>query len=225
MESTNHHNIKWCTDILPKKTLHALNILAKESWLQTNDWYLAGGTALALHAGHRRSDDLDFFTQKSPFALQSVLKPLEKHDWHANFATENTVYGRISNAKISFIAYHFFHPRETMAMYGTVPVLMPKDIAVMKVIAISQRGKKRDFIDLYWYLQHSEPLITVMRRLPNQYPTVAHDFHHICKSLVYFEDAEDDPMPQLFFSADWKTIRAWFEREVPKLTKELLGLK
>ncbi|MBI4128310.1 MAG: nucleotidyl transferase AbiEii/AbiGii toxin family protein, partial [Parcubacteria group bacterium] len=70
-----------------------------------------------------------------------------------------------------------------------------RDIAVMKIIVISQRGRKRDFVDLYWYAQHVEPLGAVLERLPDQYPTVAHDYHHILKSLIYFADAEEDPMP------------------------------
>ena len=65
----------------------------------------------------------------------------------------------------------------------------------------------------------------MIRRLPDQYPTVAHDFHHILKSMMYFADAEADPMPTLFFKADWKTIKAYFQKVVPEITKELLRLK
>ena len=103
---------------------------------------------------------------------------------------EGTVYGRLLGAKISFIAYPFFRAKEPYAWYGNVRVLTPPDIAVMKIIAISQRGKKRDFIDLYWYVNNREPLIQILRRLPEQYPTVIHDYHHIIKSLMYFADAD-----------------------------------
>lgn len=116
-------------------------------------------------------------------------------------------------------------PRSTKKnSYGSVKILAPADIAVMKVIAISQRGKVRDFIDLYWYAQKYEPLIDVIKKLPGQYPTVAHNYHHILKSLMYFEDAENDPMPRLFFDVEWKSIKRYFQQEVPKIARKLLYL-
>jgi len=141
-------------DILPKETKEALDWLFAKKWLKKSDWYLAGGTALALKAGHR----------------QLV------------------------------------------------------DVAVMKIIAISQRGKKRDFFDLYWCAKNIESLQAIIERLPAQYPSVAHNYHHILKSLVYFEDAESDPDPVIFFKADWKEVKNFFSKEIPIITKNLLKL-
>ena len=188
-------------------------------------WYLAGGTALALHAGHRRSVDLDFFIPRGNFSLAKLVAHFPKSIWETDIAREGTIYGKLHGAKISFIAYPFFLPRHPYGRYGEVKILTPQDIAVMKIVAISQRGRKRDFIDLYWHVSKKEPLGAVLSRLSDQYPTVAHNYHHILKSLMYFEDAEGDPMPKLFFDADWKTIKAYFRREVPKAAKHLLGLK
>lgn len=101
----------------------------------------------------------------------------------------------------------------------------PLDVAVMKIMAISQRGKKRDFFDLYWCAQHLEPLEQTIIRLKKQYPTVAHNYHHLLKSLVYFSDAEDDPDPEIYFSADWTTVKNFFEKEVIIVAKNLLQLK
>jgi hypothetical protein len=42
---------------------------------------------------------------------------------------------------------------------------------------------------------------------------------------MYFEDAEQDPMPKIFFKATWGEIKKYFQREVPRITKEFLGLK
>ena len=64
----------------------------------------------------------------------------------------------------------------------------------------------------------------MIRRLPEQYPGVAHDYHHILKSMVYFDDAEDDPMPRLHFNADWETIKEYFKKEVPAVARELLEI-
>jgi len=125
---------------------------------------------------------------------------------------------------VSFIAYPFFTARKTFAWYGTVRMLDPRDIAVMKIVAISQRGRKRDFIDLYWICKNFEPLNDIFRRLPNQYPTAAHDYHHIVKSLTYFADAEADPIPRLFFDASWRGIKEFFKNEAVKIAKEFLRI-
>ena len=105
-------------------------------------------------------------------------------------------------------------------------MLLLEDIASMKIIAISQRGKKRDFIDLYWFSAvHGTPISDIIRRAVSQYPEQEHSMPHFLKSLVYFEDAEEDPMPALNFKADWKTVKEYFRREIPRIAEELLKLK
>lgn len=225
MDASHKQIINWQTALLPRQTLRALNYLSKQSWLKRCEWYLAGGTALALHAGHRVSVDLDFFIPKKEFSAAGLLKHLPKSAWTTDVLKEGTIYGRLLGAKVSFIAYPFFIPRELYSKFGSISVLEPKDIAVMKIVAISQRGRKRDFLDLYWLCQNLEPLEQILWRLPDQYPDIAHDYHHILKSLIYFEDAEDDPMPKLFFKTSWKQIKAFFRREVVTAAKELLKLK
>ena len=214
----------WHTEVLPAPTVRAFEFFSKAEWLRELQWYLAGGTALALQVGHRSSEDLDFFTGKKNFRTSNVLTHVTEPDWVTERASEGTIWGAYQGAKVSFIAYPFFTPKEPMLDHGWISMLSERDIAVMKIVAMSQRGKKRDFVDLYWYSLNREHLAEVIRRLPEQFPTVAHDYHHILKSLIYFEDAENDPMPQLHFKADWEMIKAYFKQEVPKVAKELLRL-
>lgn len=211
-------------EVLPGKTQKAFKELAQKDWLKSTAWYLAGGTALALQTGHRSSLDLDFFLPQADFRLNSVLKHFSNKEWQTNIAKEGTIYGELLGAKVSFIAYPFFAPRCKYAYFGSIKMLQPRDIAVMKVIAISQRGRKRDFFDLYWCAKNIEPLVVTVERLETQYPTVAHDFHHIIKSLIYFVDAESDPMPKIFFSASWKNVKKFFQKEAVILSKRLIGL-
>ena len=225
MGSSNEVTKEWHTDVLPVETDRALDFLSHADWLRQSSWYLAGGTALTLHVGHRESLDLDFFTQDKDVDVSLIPSYFAIDIWQTEILREGTLYGKLLGAKVSFILYPFFHSRVTPHAYGAVRVLAPPDVAVMKIIAISQRGKKRDFVDLYWYALHQEPILNVVRRLSDQYPTVAHDFHHILKSMMYFEDAEIDPMPKIFFDTDWKTVKAYFQKEIPKITKELLKLE
>jgi hypothetical protein len=215
-------SIKWYLEVFSPKTRKALNLLSKERWLKNSLWYLAGGTALALQVGHRRSFDLDFFLPNDDFRLTSVLKHFKSPNWKTNIAKEGTIYGEFFDIKISFIAYPFFIFKHKPIWYENIRILTPRDIAVMKIIAISQRGRKRDFFDLYWCVKNLEPLKQLVQRLKIQYPTVAHNYYHILKSLAYFADAEADPMPKIFFDATWNGVKKFFQKEAVALTKKLV---
>ena len=154
-----------------------------------------------------------------------MQRKLEAGEWHTDVLREGTIYGKLSGAKVSFIAYPFFHSKKDPLWYGSVRILTPEDIAVMKIIAISQRGRKRDFVDLYWYAKNKESIFDAIMRALHQYPGQEENLNHILKSLVYFKDAEEDPMPNLFFEASWKEIKEYFLQEIPRITKEFLGLK
>lgn len=215
--------INWRYDILPRKTIKALDFLSKEKWLKKSKLYLAGGTALALQVGHRKSVDLDFFTEKKDFnEKQLIAHFIDNNDWVTTVEEKNTVYGELLGAKVSFIAYPLFIPKQKMFWHGEVQILNPLDIAVMKITTVSQRGRKRDFFDLYWCAQNIEPLEHIIKRLPEQYPSVAHDYHHILKNLVYFEDAESDPGPEIHFKANWNGVKDFFRKEIPKITSKLV---
>jgi hypothetical protein len=209
-------NLHW--DAIPKTTKKALDFLSTQPWLAKGGWYLAGGTALALQTGHRTSVDLDFFTTQATFEATEVTGHFKDiKDWEVTSDRPSTIYGNLFKAKVSFIAYPFFLPKQECVRYGTVKILQPQDIAVMKVVAVSQRGRKRDFFDLYWCAHHLEPLEKTMEHLREQYPSVTHDFHHIIKSMAYFEDAESDPPLMLHFDVSWEKVKDFFRQEVEKL--------
>lgn len=210
-------------DVLPSKIRKAFVACGSFSFLACSNWYLAGGTALALQAGHRKSIDLDFFTPKGAFqGIRLERDLLNTGNWRTTFQERGTLFGEFMGAKMSFIAYPFFQPTLSRLRYGNICILKPHDIAAMKIIAISQRGRKRDFIDLYWHMVHKEPVKEIIQRAIHQYPGQEHNLPHILKSLVYFEDADHDPTPELLFKAEWQTIKAYFRREIPKIAKELL---
>lgn len=223
MDAVSKKQIDDNSNILPPETKKAFVFLSKKNWLLKPEWYLAGGTALALQVGCRKSVDLDFFnTQKSIDNNDLLNNFLGNKEWNATLNKKNTIYGELFGAKVSFIAYPFFVPKQKFTQYGSIKILNPIDIAVMKIIAISQRGKKRDFFDLYWCINNIESLNSLVKRLPVQYPVVDHNYHHILKSLVYFEDAENDPEPELYFKATWAEIKKFFKKEITELFKNYL---
>lgn len=219
------------TQIKDIKELHleTLPLVTKKAFLRCIDapffssgnWYLAGGTALALSAGHRKSVDLDFFTTDKSFDEKKIEQALnEQGDWKTTSMDYATVYGEFFGAKMSLIALPSFKPSQYIKI-GNVKMVIPEDIAVMKVIAISQRGKKRDFIDLYWLCHNKENLSQILERVFSQY-AVEQNPSHLLKSLVYFKDAEDDPMSSVFFNITWSEVKKFFQKEVPKIAKKLM---
>lgn len=211
-------------DILPQAMRRAFLACIKLPLLARFKWYLAGGTALALQVGHRQSVDLDFFTPQKTFHEEEMERELLlTNNWKTTYRERGTIYGLFMGTKMSFIAYPFFVPSKHAIRRGTAIILMPKDIASMKIIAISQRGRKRDFVDLYWYCRNCEPLENVILRAVKQYPDQKNNINHILKSLTYFEDAENDPMPKIFFKASWQEIKKYFREEVPRIFKKLIN--
>jgi len=209
-------------DALPKAVVSALKKCSEMDFFSQGNWYLAGGTALALQSGHRRSYDLDFFTKNKIFDEKKVEKILnDEGKWITNAISKGTVYGIFSGTKISLISYPYFKPAEKMHKFGTVSLLTPPDIAVMKIIAISQRGKKRDFFDLYWICQNVESLHNSILKVNKQY-SVRQNLTHILKSLVYFTDAESDPEPEIYFKVSWQEIKKFFKKEIPAIANKII---
>lgn len=86
MAITNQTKIIFYTNLLPRPTKKALDFLADQKWLKKSGWYLAGGTALALYGGHRKSYDLDFFIRAKEFAPEDLLKHFSKKIWTTDIA-------------------------------------------------------------------------------------------------------------------------------------------
>lgn len=53
---------------------------------------------------------------------------------------------------------------------------------------------------------------------------MAHNYHHILTSLVYFDDAESDPEPEIYFETKWEEIKDYFNKEVPNITQKIMGV-
>lgn len=135
---------------IPLKTRALLEKLSNQEFM--GKFYLAGGTAAALFLGHRRSDDLDFFSEQE-FNSSILIKNLKKIGKFEGIKTaENTLIGRLNGIKISFftLPYKFL---KSPVEYKNLFVAQLEDLATMKILAISDRGTKRDFIDLYFLCQ------------------------------------------------------------------------
>jgi hypothetical protein len=203
-------------ETLAPDTKLVLEKISKVSWLKK--YYLAGGTALALQYGHRQSIDLDWFTEKQ-FSTKILLSQLQKFGkFEIINEEENTLEGYLDGVKMSFMFYPYSLLKLPLMFSGKVKIADKTDIALMKITAISSRNTKKDFIDLYWYLNAEKTdLISLFAKLKKKYSGVNYDVLHICKSLVYFKEADSQPLPQMMKPIDWGKVKKFFVLEVKKI--------
>lgn len=200
------------------------NLATIASTALASRFYLAGGTAVALHLGHRLSYDLDFFTPERSFPADLPRRELG-HRGELSVTQEDagTFLGTFNGVRISFFIYPYSLLEAPADLEGIQVAGLP-DLAAMKLDAISSRGKKRDFIDLYGICQAAFSLEQAIQQFERKYAGVNYSMVHLLKSLTYFEDAEDDPMPQMLIPLEWPAVRRFFEDEVRRLMHALLGL-
>lgn len=177
-------------------------------------FYLGGGTAAALHLGHRLSHDLDWFTPAGfpGEELAACLGGLGAFAIHAR--TAGSLHGSLDGVRLSFLHYPYPLLDAPVAFRGAA-VAGLRDIALMKLNAIAGRGGRRDFYDLHAICHHGLALGDLLADLPRKFgPGV--NVYHVLKSLTYFDDAEADPEPLLRVSLRWEEVKAFFLREAPK---------
>ena len=172
--------------------LDLLRLLQNDSTL--DDFFLVGGTALALQLGHRLSIDLDLFIDK-PFDTQQLLAHLStKYNFRASTIFANTLLGFIEGTKVDFVAHQYplVHPLIQSEGFRFTSL---EDIAAMKLNAIVHSGQRlKDFWDIYFLLEKM-PLSVMLESYQMKYP--ASNPITALKALSYFDDinhALDKPM-------------------------------
>ncbi len=93
----------------------------------------------------------------------------------------------------------------------------------MKLHAISQRGVRRDFVDLY-FLSKRYTLEEMLEFYNQKYGILEDKLYHILKGMNYFTEADLDSMPQMLVEADWGNIKDFFNREAIRLASTKLDL-
>ncbi len=204
---------RWHREVLSASTEKTLRTLSQAKLLDR--FYLAGGTGLALHAGHRLSQDLDFFASDA-FDEETFLQQVQRCEGFALVArAPQTLHTTVQNTKVSFLGYAY--PRlSPCTRFLDIQVADERDIACMKLSAIASRGTKRDFVDFY-VCARKFGLGDLLQLFYRKYSQIRYNKLHILKSLTFFEDAEKDPMPHLLAPLDWDELKRFFEREVSRL--------
>lgn len=181
-------------------------------------FYLGGGTAVALHLGHRVSEDLDWFTAE-PFSPEEKVAALDAAGGFAIHAqTRGSLHGAFTGVRVSFL--HYPYPMlAPLASWRGARVAGLLDLGLMKLSAIGGRGARRDFVDLYAICRR-HPLAELVAALPRKYG-IGINLYHTLKSLTYFADAEEEPMPRLLRPLSWEEVKACFQSEAVRLFQEM----
>ncbi len=207
---TNHETGAWHREVISSPTEAALRALRDASLL--DQFYLAGGTGLALQIGHRLSHDLDFFANDL-FDEEILLQRVQKvESFSLTAKAPHTIHATIQGTKVSFLGYTYPLLFPT-ARFLDVAVADSRDIACMKISAIASRGTKRDFVDLYMCATRFG-LADLFPLFERKYEQTRYQKLHLLKSLAFFEDAEKDPMPDMLVPLDWNQVKQLFVREI-----------
>ena len=204
-------------ETLTKNTKSLLNTLGDSGVVK--DFYLAGGTALALYLGHRFSVDLDWFAQKFNYNL-SFRRQLEKlGKLGIDSESKNTFNGALNGVKISFFEYPYPLVAPKAQYKKNIYLASIFDIAAMKMEAIGSRGTYKDFIDIYFLLQRYS-LEKILGSVRKKFSNIEYNETHLLKALVYFEDVKKSPRPKLIKQVSWQEITKTIKREVGSYLKK-----
>ena len=175
-----------------------------QSRSEFKDTRLVGGAALGLHLGHRTSIDLDFFGAWEPQPpLELVLSDCGKAE-RCGGNGDAFQFFLVNGVKVDFVAYPYRWLEAPVVSDGIRLAAIP-DIAAMKLAAVTNRGTRKDFVDLYFLLER-HPLRQMLKWYEAKYPDG--NAYLTLRSLVYFADAENEVMPNILISAEWEKIKA-----------------
>ena len=178
---------------------------------------LVGGTALALLTGHRRSLDLDLFGEITTDPLQMLNRLNAIGKVTILKRTENIHIFNIDDLKVDIVNYPYKWIKDEV-LTDNLKIADKPDIAAMKLSAITGRGTKKDFIDLFFLLKSFK-----LSELMNYYTLKYQDGSSflVLKSLTYFEDADQDEMPYMLESVAWELVKNHIAGEVEGYLKSL----
>ena len=193
----------------------ALSILEKLMGLSSlQNFYLVGGTALALKYGHRLSVDLDLFGNKDfnkEFILSQLTETFGEQLMYENTRAQWAIFCYIQNVKVDIVEYKHNQIADAEIL-GNLRLYNSLDIMAMKVNAILGRGKKKDFWDIAELLQHytmAECIEAHSKKYPSQQVLIS-----IPNAITYFVDADESEEPVSLKGQTWSTVKKSIQQKV-----------
>ena len=213
-----NEGVKLFWDVLSKRQTE---ILPRLSFLKDKNFYLAGGTALALQIKHRTSIDFDFYIPKEFDAAKIYRQFQEQKPKKILLDTmaKDTLLLELNDIGISLFTYPY-PLLKTFIETDYLNLASLEDIAAMKLIAIIQRGIRRDFVDLYFLIKKIG-LEKIFRFTEKKYP--GFNEYVALQALIYFRDTEIEENKRkinFFVPFKWEEAKKFFVSEVNKIKEK-----
>ncbi|MBN1583851.1 MAG: nucleotidyl transferase AbiEii/AbiGii toxin family protein [Anaerolineae bacterium] len=190
-------------------------------------FYLAGGTALALQLGHRRSIDLNMFSATAEVrpethrqalnVLRSFQPDIVEQEWGNLLLVIETA---AESLHVGFFGYGYRLLEPTVPADG-LPLAGLIDIGLMKLDALASRASRKDFYDLYALAQRI-PLRDLFAQAPAKYPNVRDFEAMVVRYMAYFDRADQEAEPILFDKIGWEEVKAFFRDQARQIGRAWL---
>lgn len=201
--------------------LEAITLKQKEIFERLNkfsEFYLAGGTALALQIGHRLSLDFDLFSKKdvSWRLLDKIKRVFKGSKIDVIHNTSEQLSVKINGIKLDFVKYPFSLLFK-LIKYQEVNIAKIPEIAVMKSYALGQRPVLKDYIDLYFILKERHLTLEKIIQLASKKYKKEFNSRLFLEQLIYLDDVRDMQIDFLKNPVKKQEIENFFRQEVGKI--------
>jgi Nucleotidyl transferase AbiEii toxin, Type IV TA system len=211
-------------EALTPKTREAYHQVARLPFIK--NFYLAGGTGLALHMGHRFSVDLDLFSTEETAvgpdqrdAMRMLLDDSSLSIFHDNDGTFVATWQEVG---ISFFRLPLYPLVQSPVLLDGIPLATVPEIGAMKLAAIIDRGTRKDMVDLYYLLQ-TVSLETIFEVASVKYARVRSFPISAIRALAYYTDAEALPMPRMLDRTPWSKMKNFLEHQALEAGRKRLS--
>jgi hypothetical protein len=183
------------------ETLKSISSLEKLS-----SFRLVGGTAIALQIGHRRSIDLDLFSNEK-VKKQNIAHDLEnKFTGIECFISQDGITTRINDLKIDIFDDWMIPFKEEPVIVDRIKIASLKDLAAFKLTALTERREKKDYIDLYFLFQKFGGL-TLLKEYHFYNPLLSAKSLLFALEEVIVAQENSSPMPDMIRPVLWEEIK------------------
>ncbi len=190
--------------------------------LDCSNCYWAGGTGLAAVYEHRLSEDIDiFFMKDNVINFDKIIYQLnEKFKVQVETNLKNdTLNMYVDDLKVQILKDFYKQVGKKISTTAKIQIASIQQIGYMKLLAVMNRGSKKDFIDLYIIEQNGIKIIDLIKSISERYENIT-DVGHLIKSLEYFADADKDVNPKMFINVEWNKIKKYFIGIVKKYKQQ-----
>lgn len=201
------------TEVLKSKQKELFKRLAK-----FKDFYLAGGTALALQIGHRISVDFDFFSEKdiTPVLLTKIRRVFKDYSLKVLLRHSEQLTVLVNGVRLDFVKYRFPLVLKTVEYQGVKMAQAPEIIA-MKAFALNFRGTNKDYIDIYFALKEKYVSLGKIEKIGDRKYGGEFNFKLFLQQLIILEGLEELEMEFLKTKPNQKEMEAFFRKEIAKI--------